>query len=183
MTGDQSGDRFAWTAPTGHRSLVTLLVRSQRMDFSFTEDQEALRQLARTDLRRPLHARAPEGDRGDAGVVRPHAVGRAGESEPARRRVAGGRRRQRARLLRAVHPARGAVGRAVAPVPALADAGARRAARRPLRLRSAAPALSTRRVQPARQSSARRWSRTAATSPARSPRRHGATAATGASTA
>ena len=129
-----------------HRA-CTVRVRTREipMDFAFTEDQEALRQLARTDLRRPLHARALKRDRGDAGVVRPRAVGRAGQGQPARRRAAGGRRRRRARasssscvLLEESRPRRGAGA-------GVADAGARRAADRPVRLRGAAPALAARR--------------------------------------
>ena len=104
------------------------------MDFSFTEDQEALRQLARKifddhcthERLKAIEATPDWFDR--------DAVGGARQGEPARRRAAGGRRRQRARLRRAVHPARGGRPRGGAGA-GVADAGARRAADRPVRLR------------------------------------------------
>ena len=71
------------------------------MDFAFTEEQEAVRELAGRIFGRPVHPRAAEGDRGRAGrrgPLRPRAVGRAGRRRAARHRPARGRRRGRARL-------------------------------------------------------------------------------------
>ena len=136
------------------------------MDFSFTEDQEALRQLARTDLRRSLHARAAEGGRGDAGVVRPRRCGASwrrptcSASRCRRTSAAAGSASSSSCILLEE------VGRAVAPVPLWPTLvlGAL-----PIDLfgsDGAAPAAAAGRRRAARRSSPRRWSRTAATSPA-----------------
>ena len=146
------------------------------MDFSFTEDQEALRQLARkilddhcTHERLKAVEATPEwfhrtvwtelAKANLLGVALPEDVGGSGLG-----------------FFELVHPARGDRARGGAGA-GLADAGARRPADRPVRLRGAAPALAAGRERRRRRSSPPRWSRTAATSRAPSPRRPGATAA------
>ncbi len=114
------------------------------MDFAFTEDQDALRQLAHkifadhcTHERLRAVEQTPE-------WFRSRAVGRSGQGQSARRGVARGRRRQRTRAPRARGAARGAGTRGGAGA-AVADARAGGAAHQPVRLRGAAPALAARR--------------------------------------
>ena len=87
------------------------------MDFSFTEDQEALRELARKIFDDHCTHERLKAVEADAGVVRPHAVGRAG-----RRRTCSAWRCRRTSAAAGSASSSSCilleeVGRAVAPVP------------------------------------------------------------------
>ena len=153
------------------------------MDFSLHEEQEALARPRRADPRRPRHARAAQGARGGrrarSTATRGRELAKAGLLGIALPEDVGGSGLGFLELCLLLEQ----VGRTVAPLPLLADAGARRAADRRVRHRGAALDVPARRSSPATRSSPPRSSSSAPTHVRPADHRHGATATAGGSTA